>query len=209
VVAVGNPFGLSGSVSAGIVSGQNRTLPAANGFSIPDAVQTDAAVNPGNSGGPLVDLDGDVVGVVNAGGGDNIGFAISAAVVKRVIPALIQRGNYAHSYMGVELTSVTPPLVEANDLSTPWGVYIDSALPDAPADGVLEGSTGTRFVDGQRVPVGGDVVLRMDGTAIPTQQALSSFLALETSPQDTVDVEVVRDGRRQTVQLTLGRRPKP
>ena len=211
VLAIGNPFGLSGSLSAGIVSGQNRTLAAANGFSIPDAVQTDAAVNPGNSGGPLVNLDGELVGVVNAGGGDNIGFAISAAMVDRVIPELIQNGSYSHSYMGVNIAPVTPQVLEANDLSVDWGVYVDNVVTDGPAEGVLQGSTGTErvAVNGQRVGTGGDVVYRMGGTDIPTREALSTFLALETTPGDTIDVELVRGGSRETVELTLGSRPSP
>ena len=211
VLAIGNPFGLSGSLSAGIVSGQNRTLPAANGFSIPDAVQTDAAVNPGNSGGPLVNLDGELIGVVNAGGGDNIGFAISAAMVDRVIPELIRSGEYGHSYMGVNIAPVTPRVIEANDLSVDWGVYIDNVVAGGPAVDVLQGSTGdeTIAVNGRRLGTGGDVVYRMDGTDIPTQEALSTFLALETSPGDTIDVELLRDGDRRTVELTLGARPDP
>jgi len=209
VVAIGNPFGYSGSVSAGIVSGVDRTLPAANGFSIADAIQTDAAVNPGNSGGPLVTLDGDVVGVVNSGGGDNIGFAISAALVHRVVPALIESGNYEHSYLGVTLTPVTPTLVEANQLAVSEGVYIDQVLDGTPADDVLRGSTGTERVNGVQMPVGGDVVVGMDGTRIPTRQTLSTYLALETSPGDALDVAVVRDGDRRTVTLELGSRPDP
>lgn len=207
VVAIGNPFGLSGSVSAGIVSGVDRTLPAANDFSVSDAVQTDAAVNPGNSGGPLVTLDGAVVGVINSGGGDNIGFAISAALTRRVVPSLIENGDYRHSYMGVRLTDLTPPIVEANDLRVAQGVYIDAVVDGGPSDGVLEGSDGDEVVNGVEAGVGGDVVLRMDDTPTPSRQQLSSFLALETSPGDTIAVEVLRDGARETVDLTLGRRP--
>ncbi|MFT4921408.1 MAG: serine protease Do [Haloarculaceae archaeon] len=209
VLAIGNPFGLTGSLSSGVVSGRNRTLPAANDFSIPDAVQTDAAVNPGNSGGPLVDLDGNVVGVINSGGGDNIGFAISAAMVRRVVPELIENGEYEHSYMGVSLTEVTPRIVEANDLPVSRGVYIDDILEGGPSEGVLEGSTDSQFIDGQTVPTGGDVVVRMGQTEIRTTQTLSTFLALETSPGDTIEIGVVRDGQRETVQLTLGSRPEP
>ncbi len=209
VVAIGNPFGYSGSVSAGIVSGVNRTLPAANGFSIADAIQTDAAVNPGNSGGPLVTLDGDVVGVVNAGGGDNIGFAISAALVQRVVPELIGSGKYEHSYMGVTLRPVTPAVAEANPLPVARGVYVDRVVDGGPSDGVLRGSSGSQRVDGVDTPVGGDVVVRLDETPVPTRQALSTFLALETGPGDVVDVEVVRDGERRTVELELGSRPDP
>ena len=209
VLAIGNPFGFSGSVTAGIISGVDRTLPAPKGFSIADAIQTDAAVNPGNSGGPLITLDGDVVGVINSGGGDNIGFAISAALTSRVVPSLIRTGGYEHSYMGVRLGDVIPPIVEANDLQVRRGVYVSDVLPGTPSEGVLQGSTGERQVNGQPAPVGGDVIIRMGDVAIPTRQDLSAFLALETSPGDTIDVGIIRDGRRRTVQLTLGQRPPP
>jgi S1-C subfamily serine protease len=209
VVAIGNPFGLSGSVSAGIVSGVDRTLRSANNFSIADAIQTDAAVNPGNSGGPLVNLDGDVLGVINSGGGDNVGFAISAQLARRVVPSLVRRGAYEHSYMGVLLRSVGPLVAEANDLPRATGVYIDETVDGAPSDGVLRGSTGSRVVSGTEVPTGGDVVLRLDGTPTPTRQELSAFLALESSPGDNVAVTLRRDGTRQTVDLRLGTRPAP
>jgi S1-C subfamily serine protease len=207
VAAIGNPFGLAGSISSGIVSGRGRTLPAPNGFSIANAVQTDAALNPGNSGGPLVTLDGDVVGVVNSGGGDNIGFAISAAMVERVVPELIRDGEYGHAYMGVGIAPVTPRLIRANDLPVQSGVYIARIVSGGPAEGVLEGSTGEELVGGESVPVGGDVVVRMESTPIPDEQALSRFLALETSPGDTIEVGVVRDGERISVDLPLGQRP--
>jgi len=209
VIAIGNPFGLSGAVSAGIVSGVNRTLPAANDFSIPDAIQTDAPVNPGNSGGPLVTLDGTVAGVVNSGGGDNIGFAISAPLTRRVIPALLEDGEYEHSYMGVRLQTVGPLLAEANDVDDFTGVYIAIVRDGSPSDGVLQGSSGSTTVEGQSIDVGGDIVVAMEDTTIRTRQDLASFLALETSPGDTIDVTVIRDGAEQTVELTLGSRPSP
>ena len=211
VVAVGNPFGLSGSVTAGIVSGNDRSLDAPNGFSIPDAVQTDAAANPGNSGGPLVTLDGEVAGVINSGvrGGDNVGFAISAALTRRVVPTLIQRGEYDHSYVGVAPVEVGPELAEANNLPITWGVYIDETRSGTPADGVFRGSTGSAVVDGREVPTGGDVIVNIDGTVIQTRQDLGTFLALETSPGDTVTVTVIRDERTERVRLTLAARPEP
>jgi S1-C subfamily serine protease len=209
VLAIGNPFGLSGSVSHGIVSGVNRTLPAPNNFSIPDAIQTDAPVNPGNSGGPLVTLDGNVAGVINAGGGDNIGFAISSPLVRRVAPELVRTGSYDHSYMGVGIIEVGPLIAEANDLGDARGIYVSDVRPNSPSSGVFQGTDGEVTINGTEVEVGGDVIVAMDGTPIPTNAALSSFLALETRPRDTVDVEVIRDGRRQTVELTLGSRPEP
>lgn len=211
VLAIGNPFGFSGSVSSGIVSGLNRTLPATpqSSFTIPDAIQTDAPVNPGNSGGPLVDLRGEVVGVINSGGGDNIGFAISGALLERVVPSLIETGDYEHPFMGIFLRSVTPAIAEANDLDLASGVYVDGTSEDGPARGVLAGTTRETTINGRSVPVGGDVIRRMGGQEITTEQQLSSFLALETSPGDTIEIEVVRDGRLQTVYLTLGARPPP
>jgi Trypsin-like serine proteases, typically periplasmic, contain C-terminal PDZ domain len=209
VVAVGNPFGLTGSISTGVVSGRNRALTGQNGFSIPDAVQTDAPVNPGNSGGPLVDTDGTVVGVVNSGGGDNIGFAISAAMVRRVVPAPPSTGNYDHSYMGISIREVSPKLAAANDLPVAQGLYVGEVIEGGPSDGVLRGTTDTELVDGQQVPTGGDVIARMGRTDIRTQQTLSTFLALETSPGDTIELTILRDGDREQVLLRLGSRPDP
>lgn len=209
VVAIGNPFGLSGSISSGIVSGVDRTLPAANNFSIPDAIQTDAAVNPGNSGGPLMTLDGTVAGVINSGSGDNIGFAISAALMRRVVPALIEDGSYEHPYMGVQLTDVTPAIAAANDLNESKGVYIDTVIEGSPAEGVIQGSSGEQQIGDNTVPVGGDVIIEMGDESILSRQELSTYLALATSPGETIPVDVIRDGSRQTVQLTLGSRPDP
>jgi serine protease Do len=209
VLAVGAPFGLGQSVSAGIVSGVDRSLSAANNFVIPDAVQTDAAANPGNSGGPLVDLDANVVGVVNSGGGDNIAFAVSAALSKRVVPALIESGQYTHSFMGVGLRPVTPVLAEGNDLPAVRGAYVASVRDDSPATGVLRGSDGSKTVNSVEVPTGGDVIRRLDETPIETLNDLSIYLALETSPGDELAVGIIRDGEERTVSLTLGERPSP
>lgn len=209
VVALGNPFEFAESVSAGIVSGVDRSLPGVNNFTIADAVQTDAAANPGNSGGPLVTLDGRVVGVITSGQGNDVNFAVSAAVMRRVIPALIEDGEYDHPYVGVRLLGVSPTVAEANDLDEVRGVLIADVVDDGPADGVLQGSEDSEEVNGLEVPVGGDVILEMAGQPIPTQDALSTFLALNTSPGDTVPTVVLRDGERTEVALELGERPPP
>jgi S1-C subfamily serine protease len=212
IVAIGNPFGLEKTMSAGIVSGTNRSIEvntaSQGGFSIPDAIQTDAALNPGNSGGPLLTLDGQVVGVVRSGGGENIGFGISAALTRRVATALIEDGTYEHSYMGVGLRTVSTTIAEANDLEDPRGVIVVEAFDGGPSDGVLQGSRAQE-VDGVPVPVGGDVIVALDGTRVDTLNDLSTFLALQTSPGDTITVTVVRDGERQDVDLTLAGRPDP
>ncbi|MBZ6495398.1 S1C family serine protease [Natrinema longum] len=208
VAAVGNPYGLEGTMSTGIVSGVDRTLDFPDRqFAYPNVVQTDAAVNPGNSGGPLVDLEGDVVGVINSGGGDNIGFAISAALAERVIPALVETGSYDHSEMGIERRPVDRLVAEANDLEAATGVIVTDVVDGSGADGVLQPSTGTVQRRGESLPVGGDVVLAMDGHPIPDHHALATYLALETSPGDTVTIRLRRDGETITRELTLDSRP--
>lgn len=210
VVAIGNPFNLTGSFTSGVISGRNRNIDTVGReFSIADGVQTDAALNPGNSGGPLVTHDAEVAGVVSAGQGDNVGFAISARMARRVVPELIRTGEYRHSRMGVLITDVTPGIIEANKLDTTWGVYVIGTQTGLPADGVLEGSPegAEETVRGRSVPVGGDVItaLANDGVRwpIPTTERLSAFLSLYTKPGDTIDVEIVRDGEERTVELTL------
>lgn len=204
VAAIGNPFELSGSFTTGVISGRNRTIQTpGTRFSIADGIQTDAALNPGNSGGPLITLGGRVVGVVNAGQreSENIGFAISAAMVRKVVPVLIERGEYDHSYLGVGLYDVTPSIIKSNDLGeVRWGVYIAETQPDGPADGLLRG---------ELPPSGGDVIVRMDDWPIQNRERLSAFLALETEPGETIEVEVIRDGSREVVDVTIGTRPDP
>lgn len=209
VLAFGAPFGLGGSVSQGIVSGRNRSLPAPNNFQIADVVQTDAAVNPGNSGGPLVTLEEEVVGVVTATQGENVGLAVSAPLADRVVPALIEDGTYEHSYIGVQVSPVTPTIAEENDLDSTRGVYITDVVPDGPSAGVLEGATDSEIVGGQQIPLGGDVVRGLDDTEIVSNEDLSRFLALQTSPGETIRARVYRDGEMVTETITVGTRPPP
>jgi len=212
ILAIGNPFGLEETLSTGIISGTNRSMQVdygtPGGFSIPDAVQTDAALNPGNSGGPLLTLGGNVVGVVRAGRGDNIGFGISAALTRRVVNSLIEDGEYEHSHMGVRLNPVSPTIADANDLDTTRGVIVTGVNDGGPSDGVLEGSDREQR-NGVPVPVGGDVITALGGEDVATLNDLSTYLALETDPGDRITVTVVRDGEEQTVALTLGSRPAP
>lgn len=207
VLAIGNPYNLNGTVTSGIISGLDRLIPSPAGYQIPDAFQTDAAVNPGNSGGPLMSLDGDVIGVVNSKRGDNIAFGISAALTQRVVPQLIETGNYEHAYMGVSLEKVTPTVARANDLTDPRGLLVVQTMRGGPADGVLQAST-IEFVDGSRMPVGGDVILTVEGTKMESFEDLASYLALQTQPSDTIEVTILREGTEQTVELTLMSRPE-
>ncbi|WP_254528923.1 S1C family serine protease [Natrinema gelatinilyticum] len=208
VAAIGNPYGLEGSMSAGIVSGVDRTLKLPQRrFSYPNVIQTDAAVNPGNSGGPLVDLDGSVVGVVTSGGGDNIGFAISAALAGRVVPSLIESGSYDHSSLGIRLRTVDRLLADANDLPEATGVMVTAVVDGSAAEGVLEPATRSVRRRGESIPVGGDVIFELNGNSIPDRHALSTFLALETNPGERLTVRLQRGGRTVTRDLILHARP--
>ena len=207
VAAFGNPMGLDGTMTTGVVSGTSRSTPSGNGFAIPDTVQTDAAINPGNSGGPLVRTDGQVVGVNRAKAGDNIGFAISPTIVNRVVPTLIDRGEYRHAYLNVRTVDVSPSVAEANGLDGPGGVLVVS-VGDGASDALL-GCRTTRHVRGWSVPVGGDVIVGVDGRPIDSHEALMRYLVTETAPGQTVEVALRRDGRAVTERITLGARPTP
>jgi len=219
VAALGNPLGLDGSITAGIVSGSNRSMGTGRGFAIPDVVQTDAAINPGNSGGPLVavadggaddERDGireyEVVGVNRAKRGDNIGFAVSPEMVARVVPSLVGDGEYRHSYLRIRTLDVTPTVASANGLSEPRGVLVVDAHPSVEG---LVACDGTRRVRGQEVPVGGDVVVGIDGRPLHSHEELTRYLIAETRPDESVTLDLLRGGRPARVDVTLAERPVP
>jgi S1-C subfamily serine protease len=212
-------MGLDGSISTGIVSGANRSMPTSEGFAIPDTVQTDAPINPGNSGGPLVTSDADsdqdapsgrveVVGVNRARAGDNIGFAVSAAVLRRVVPTLLESGRYSHPYLRIKTIDVSPTVAEANDLEEPGGVLV-AEVHLGPSSAALVGCDRTRRVRGRQVPAGGDVITAVDGEAIDSHEALLRYLLLETRPGQSVDVTIRRDGTELVESVTLAERPPP
>ena len=209
VLALGSPFGLESSVSTGIISGKNRSLPGPTGYAIPNTVQTDAGLDPGNSGGPLVTMDGEVTGIAVAGAGTSVGFAVSPLLARRVLPELIETGNYDHPYLGIGLLPVTPTVAEANDLEEARGVFVLEVLDDGPADQTLRGADGETVVDGQRVPTGGDVLVELAGNRIDSNADLGTTLALELSPGQRVDATVIRDGERQEITVPIGTRPDP
>lgn len=212
VAAIGNPFGLEETITHGIVSGLNRSMPTKGGFTIPNVVQTDAPINPGNSGGPLVGCDGTVVGVNSAGiaaeRADNIGFAISPNLVGRVVPELIDSGEYDHSYLGISTVPLTPGLIEANDFDVTSGLYVHNAVEGGPASDVLRGTTDTVTRNGSRIPVGGDVIVSIDDRSVNSGEDIASYLVTETRPGEAVTLTIIRDGDRQAVTVTLGERPE-
>ncbi len=210
VLALGSPFGLESSVSAGIISGRNRSLPnEQTGFSIPNTVQTDAGLDPGNSGGPLVTMDGEVTGVSVAGAGTSVGFAVSPLLAGRVLPELIETGNYDHPFLGISLIEVTPQVAEANGLDEPRGIFVVETLEGGPAGETLRGASDEVVIDGARIPIGGDVLVGLAGNRIDSEAELGTTLALELSPGDRVPATIVRDGERQTVEVGIGTRPEP
>lgn len=208
VVAVGNPFGLSDSMSQGIVSGTGRAIRGQNGYSIPDVIQTDASLNPGNSGGPLVSVNEKVLGIVNAGLGNGVGFAVSWRVISRVVPSLLRAGHYEHTRLGISIITMNPLLAQANNSSV-FGVYVSDIAQGAPADGYLQGSTDSTTIEGIEIPIGGDIITAIDGEPIPNSDRLSQYLLLQKQPGDQIQITVIRDNQKHTTEFEIGVRPPP
>lgn len=218
-VAIGNPFGLQGTLTVGFVSGLGRLLPASESavgpnYSIPDIIQTDAAINPGNSGGVLLDGSGDVIGVTSSiatdsGTSAGVGFAVPSAIVKQVVPALIASGRYDHPYLGLSVTSLTPDLAKAMNLpSSQRGALVATVTAGSPAEKAgLRPSGDTADIDGQQVSVGGDVIVAYGDQVVKSSDDLITYLARSGSPGQTVKLAVLRDGNRVEVSVTLGARP--
>lgn len=219
VAAIGNPFGLQGTLTSGIVSALGRTIPSTrSSYSIPDSIQTDAAINPGNSGGPLFNERGEVVGVnaqirseVRANSG--VGFAIPVAIVQRVVPSLIEKGYYEHSYMGISGMTFSPICGDEQGIDkNKRGVIIDEVLRGTPAAraGLRGNSTTIRTAFPGVCPsrTGGDFIVAVDGRPLSTFDDLLVYLARYTSPGDTITLTVERRGELLDIPLTLAPRPR-
>jgi len=215
VAAMGNPYGLSDTLTVGIVSSLERTLTATGGYVIIDIIQIDAAVNPGNSGGPLVNLRGQVVGVNTAiqsetGSFTGIGFAVPSDTVKREIDDLIETGTYKHPWLGVSVLEVNIAIADAIGLEKPQGILVKDVTSGSPADlAGLRGGDHAVIVDGQEIPLGGDVITAVDGIPVRTMADLVVYMERNTSPRDSVDLGIIRDGRERSLKVTLGERPLP
>lgn len=208
VMALGSPDDLRGSMTVGVVSGVNRSMQTPQGFVIPDMVQTDASLNPGNSGGPLVTTDGTVVGVNRARQGENIGFAVSGRIIHAVVPSLLEDGAHRHSLVGIRGTPMSPTVAEANGMDLRDGILVTEVVEGGPSDGVLQGGGGESIEhNGFEVYKGGDLIIAVDGNPITTNEGLTSYLMRQTQPGDTVEFTIIRDGERQTVEVTLSERP--
>ncbi|MEX2193802.1 MAG: trypsin-like peptidase domain-containing protein [Thermoleophilaceae bacterium] len=214
VAAIGSPFGERRSLSIGVISAVDRDIRSLTDFSIGNAIQTDAAINQGNSGGPLLNAEGDVIGInaqirTASGGGEGVGFAIPADVVRRSLGELREKGRVDYGFLGVTTQALYPQLAEHLDVATRDGALVVEVVDGAPADdaGIEPGDGRTSFQGQDEIPRGGDVIVAVDGTALRGQDNLADLISLH-GPGDEVELEVVRGDDRRTVTVELGRRPR-
>jgi S1-C subfamily serine protease len=212
VVAIGNPFGLERSVTAGIVSALQRDITAPNGYTIDKVIQTDAPINQGNSGGPLLNARGEVIGVnsqieTETGGNVGIGFAVPVNTVKEVVSQIKQSGKVEHAYLGVQMQDVTPELAETINGPVDEGVMIVGVVEGSPADQAgLQGGDQQVIVGGRSYVLGGDIVTRADGQAVTSADDLRRII-MEKSPGDPLTLDIQRGQAQRTVDVTLGQQP--
>ncbi|TML94642.1 MAG: trypsin-like serine protease [Actinobacteria bacterium] len=214
VIAIGNPFGLDRSVTAGIVSAVQRRIEAPNNLSIAHVIQTDAALNHGNSGGPLLNAQGEVIGVnaqIETGGQTQgnvgIGFAIPINTVKAVVAELIKHGKVQHAFLGIEGKTLQPNIARLFHLPVTSGVLIASVRPNTgAAEAGLKAATNQITVEGESWPAGGDVIVKADGQPVPTIERLIDFISTK-KPGDKIGLEVIRGASRVHLSVTLGRQP--
>jgi 2-alkenal reductase len=216
VVAIGNPFDETGSLSLGVISGLGRSLSSdriAEGggrYSLPQVIQTDAAINPGNSGGPLLNLTGEVVGVNSAirtstGTNSGVGFSIPVNAVRRVIPTLIAEGVYHYPYIGIRMSPLDLASQQEMGLPQAAGAYVIDITPNSPAQ--RAGLIPSGFNDTVGLIPGGDLIIAVDGRPISSPDDLISFLVFNAEVGQTIMLTVIRDGEQIELPLTLAERP--
>jgi len=213
VVAIGNPYGLSNTVTVGVVSqlGRALQLDTSGGYAIPDTVQFSAAVNPGNSGGPLIAPDDTVVGITSAAvtNSEGLGFAIPSDTISRELPALIKYGKYdKHPYLGVSVIGMTYQLSQAIGTNVTYGLLIESVVPDGPASVAgLRGGTQNVTIQQQEYIVGGDIIVSINGHRITDFDSFSSYLEENAVAGQTVQIGIIRNAQYMVVSVVLGARP--
>jgi S1-C subfamily serine protease len=215
VIAIGNPFGLDDTMTTGIVSQKGRLLPdTTSGFSIPDVIQTDALIDPGNSGGPLLNMQGQVVGINTAavisdkGGFSGIGLAISSNTAKRIVPILIEKGNYTHPYLGLTAATLTSDLAGSVSGLKPnfQGILVDSIVKGGAVDKAgLHGSTTDQYGNKH----GGDIITAVDSLQAKRMEDLISYVEEHKSVGDKIVLSVYRTGQTLNLQAVLQQRPSP
>ena len=212
VVAIGNPLGYDFSVTSGIVSATSRNLQSPNGATIPNGIQTDAAINEGNSGGPLIDSSGKVIGIneqiaSQSGGNQGLGFAVPINTAIRSLGQLKNGGTVKYAWLGVAGVTLTPQIAQPAGTTQQSGALVEQVLPNSPAAKAgLKGGTKTVTVQGQSVKVGGDIIVKIDGQDVATYDDLIAYLATK-APGDQVTLTVLRGTQTQTVTATLETRP--
>jgi S1-C subfamily serine protease len=210
VIAIGNPFGLAGTMTTGIISQTGRLLPdSLTGFSIPNAIQTDTVINPGNSGGPLLNMNGQVIGMNTAGlFGSGIGFAIPSNAITRIVPALIEKGNYTHPWLGFTAATLTSDLAESVEgLERNFkGVLVDSIVKDGPADKAgVNGSITDQYGEKH----GGDIITAVDGHNVIQIEDFISYLEEQKKVSDKITLTIYRNGQFLDLEMTIQERPSP
>ena len=214
VAAIGSPFGERQSLSVGVVSALDRNIESLTEFAIGNAIQTDAAINPGNSGGPLLDARGRVLGINSqikstSGGGEGVGFAVPVDTVRRSLRELRAKGRVDYGYLGVKSQSLYPQLARRLELPVLTGALIVEVTPDSPAEDadLTAGQDVIEFQGQTEVPTDGDVIVGVDGRDLNRRDDLADLISTRSAGEE-VDLEVIRDGERRTVEVTIGRRPE-
>lgn len=217
IAAIGNPFGLSGSMTAGIISGLGRLLPSTaslgSRFSIPSIIQIDAPINPGNSGGPLLDMRGEVVGINSAifsstGEFSGIGFAIPSNTISKVVPSLITKGSFSHPWIGLSGTNMTPEIANAIGLKESRGFLVVNTVSGSPAEkGGLHGGNKVVTINGMQIALGGDVIEKIDDKVVRKIDDILAYIESMKSVGENVSLTVLRDGKIQKLNLSLAPRP--
>jgi S1-C subfamily serine protease len=205
-VALGSPFGLSGSVTVGIVSGTGRTLPSDNRRAISNVIQTDAAINPGNSGGPLLNSKGEVIGINTAieASGSGIGFAVPINTAKKVLPAMLKGGDVKTSWLGITGMEITQDLAKTLSLPVDKGVYVLEATSGGPAD--KAGIKGSGYDNQNQPKSGGDIITKVDNVTVAKVPDMTGYFNGK-QPGDKITLSIYRDGKQQNVDVTLGEWP--
>ena len=213
IAAIGNPFGLSGSMTSGIVSQLGRLLPSGAGYSIPDIIQTDAAINPGNSGGPLLNMRGEIVGINTAiqsttGEFTGVGFAIPSQTIAKIVPTLIERGEYDHPWIGISGRDIDPDLAKVLGLKDTVGFLIVTVVENSPASKAgLIGSDKIIEVEGVNYTIGGDIIVSVDGIEVRKIDDILVYLQRAKSVGDEMVLEILRDNRTTDITVILQERP--
>jgi S1-C subfamily serine protease len=200
-------------MTSGIVSQLGRLLPTDNQYSIPDVIQTDAAINPGNSGGPLLNMMGGVVGIntaiqSNTGSNTGVGFAIPSQTIAKIVPTLIEEGEYKHPWIGVSGRDIDPDMARVLEVKDAIGFLIVTVVEDSPASKAgLVGSEKTILVEGVNYPIGGDIILAVDGIEVRQIDDILIHLQRAKSIGDEMVLEVLRDNRTTNITIILQERP--